>query len=184
LFCIAYSDNALLVSTRFCVHHLARESGRRAYSLPASGYILRETKASEFRLKPDKIKPGKPEEHHLDDVAIQASIYQATGLPLAGAELSLLNSRWRFPGNNDYSGLFRRLSVIAEIAGRVPEVPNCMLRRSASWRAPCRTFKQATNAKTPTPALSMITAQHWTYRDPSIRSPCYPASAGKTSRRN
>ena len=91
---------------------------------PAGGYVLRETKASTFPLKPDKVTPGKPEEHHLDDVAIQAWIYQATGLPLAGAELNLLNNQWRYPGNNDYSGLFRQLSVTADIAGRIAEVPN------------------------------------------------------------
>ena len=90
----------------------------------AGGYILRETKASTFPLKPDKLTAGKPEEHHLDDVAIQAWIYQATGLPLAGVELNLLNNQWRYPGNCDYSGLFRQLSVTAEIAGRVAEAPN------------------------------------------------------------
>jgi Domain of unknown function(DUF2779) len=91
---------------------------------PAGGYVVRETKASTFPLKPDKLTPGKPEEHHLDDVAIQAWIYQATGSPLAGAELNLLNNQWRYPGNNDYSGLFRQLSVTADIVGRTAEVPN------------------------------------------------------------
>jgi Domain of unknown function(DUF2779) len=91
---------------------------------PAGGYVLRETKASTFPLKPDKVTPGKPKEHHLDDVAIQAWIYEATGLPLAGAELNLLNNQWRYPGNNDYSGLFRQLSVTADIQTRIAEVPN------------------------------------------------------------
>jgi Domain of unknown function(DUF2779) len=90
----------------------------------AGGYILRETKASTFPLKADKVTTGKPEEHHLDDVAIQAWVYQATGWPLAGAELNLLNNQWRYPGNNDYSGLFRQLSVTADIQTRIPEVPN------------------------------------------------------------
>jgi len=90
---------------------------------PAGGYVLRETKASTYPLKPDKVNPGNPEKHHLDDVAIQSWVYQATGLPLAGAELNLLNDRWRYPGNDDYSGLFRQLSVIADIAGRITEVP-------------------------------------------------------------
>jgi hypothetical protein len=90
----------------------------------AGGYVIRETKASTFPLKPDKVTPDKPEEHHLDDVAIQVWIYQATGLPLAGAELNLLNNRWRYPGNNDYSGLFRQLTVAADIQQRIAEVPN------------------------------------------------------------
>jgi hypothetical protein len=91
---------------------------------PAGGYVLRETKASTFPLKPDKITPASPEEHHLDDVAIQAWVYQATGWPLASAELNLLNNRWRYPGNGDYSGLFRQLPVTVDIVGRIPQVPN------------------------------------------------------------
>jgi Domain of unknown function(DUF2779) len=91
---------------------------------PAGGYILRETKASTFPLKKDKVTPAAPEDHHLDDVAIQAWIYQATVLPLAGVELNLLNNQWRYPGNNDYAGLFRQLSVTADIAKRIAEVPD------------------------------------------------------------
>jgi hypothetical protein len=91
---------------------------------PTGGYILRETKASTFPLKSDKVTPALPEEHHLDDVAIQAWVYQATGWPLAGAEVNLLNNRWRYPGNGDYSGLFRQLAVTVAIAGRIPQVPN------------------------------------------------------------
>jgi hypothetical protein len=57
---------------------------------PAGGYIIRETKASTFPLKKDKVTPDIPEDHHLDDLAIQAWVYQASGWPLAGAELNLL----------------------------------------------------------------------------------------------
>jgi hypothetical protein len=90
---------------------------------PAGGYILRETKASTFPLKKDKVTPDKPEEHYLDDLAIQACVYQANGWPLAGAELNLLNNQWRYPGDNDYSGLFRQLPVTADVLGRISEVP-------------------------------------------------------------
>ena len=76
--------------------------------VPSGGYILRETKASTFPLKKGKVTPDNPEEHHLDDLAIQAWVYQASGWPLAGAELNLLDNRWRYPGNGDYSGLFRQ----------------------------------------------------------------------------
>ena len=91
---------------------------------PTGGYILRETKASTFPLKKDKVTPDKPEDHHLDDLAIQAWVYRASGWPLAGAELNLLNNQWRYPGNDDYSGLFRQLSVTAEVFARIPDVPN------------------------------------------------------------
>lgn len=42
--------------------------------LPITGsqHALQETKASTFPLKDDKVTPGKPEAHHLDDIAIQA----------------------------------------------------------------------------------------------------------------
>ena len=89
---------------------------------PSGGYVLRETKASTFRLKKDKVTLDKPEEHHLDDLAIQAWVYQASGWRFAGAELNLLNNQWRYPGNGDYSGLFRQLPVAADIVGRISEV--------------------------------------------------------------
>jgi hypothetical protein len=90
---------------------------------PSGGYVLRETKASTFPLKPDKVTPKPPEEHHLDDLAIQAWVYQASGWPLAGAELNLLDNRWRYPGDGDYSGLFRQLRVTADVLRRMSEVP-------------------------------------------------------------
>jgi hypothetical protein len=49
----------------------------------SDGYVLRETKASTFPLKKDKVIPDKPEENHVDDLAIQAWVYQASGWPLA-----------------------------------------------------------------------------------------------------
>lgn len=91
---------------------------------PSGGYILRETKASTFPLKKDEITPDAPEEHHLDDLAIQAWVYQASGWRLAGAELNLLDNQWRYPGDRDYSGLFRQFPVAADISGRISEVPN------------------------------------------------------------
>ncbi len=89
----------------------------------SGGYVLRETKASTFPLKRDKVTVDEPEEHHLDDLAIQAWVYQACQWPLAGAELNLLNNQWRYPGNNEYAGLFRQLPVTTEIATRMAEVP-------------------------------------------------------------
>lgn len=83
------------------------------------GLVLRETKASSFPLKSDKVTPNKPDEHHLEDIAIQAWVMAQSGLPMRRAELNYLNSRWRYPGNNDYSGLFRQLDVTQEIAAKV-----------------------------------------------------------------
>jgi hypothetical protein len=87
------------------------------------GYVLRETKGSGFPLKKDKVTPDSPEAHHLDDVAIQAWVMTQSGLSLSRSELNLLNNRWRYPGNGDYSSLFRQMDVTQEIADRVAAVP-------------------------------------------------------------
>lgn len=86
-------------------------------------YVLRETKASTFPLKNDKKSPGDPEEHHLNDVAIQAWVMEGAGLPLGRVELNLLNNQWRYPGNGNYSGLFRQLNVTNEARVRKEKVP-------------------------------------------------------------
>jgi hypothetical protein len=91
--------------------------------IPSHGYVLQETKASTFPLKKDKATPGKVDDHLLDDLAIQVWVYEATGWPLARAELNLIHNQWRYPGNSDYSGLFRQLVVTEELKARVAEVP-------------------------------------------------------------
>jgi len=97
----------------------------RADALVPEGdrYVLRETKASTFPLKADKVTTDKPKEEHLNDLAIQAWIMSGSGLPLGRSELNLLNSKWRYPGDGDYSGLFRQLDVTSDIATRVQDVP-------------------------------------------------------------
>lgn len=87
------------------------------------GYLLRETKASTFPLRADKLTPAPPEEHHVDDVAIQAWVMEGSRLPIAGVELNLLDNQWRYPGDNDYRGLFRQLDVSAEAVIRKHDVP-------------------------------------------------------------
>lgn len=89
----------------------------------AGGYILRETKASTFPLKRDKVTPDEPEEYHLKDVAIQAWTMEGSGLPLVRVELNLLNNQWRYPGKGDYSGLFRQLDVTTNVNALKKQVP-------------------------------------------------------------
>jgi CRISPR/Cas system-associated exonuclease Cas4 (RecB family) len=88
----------------------------------AGHYVLQETKASSFPLKEDKITPSKPEAHHLDDIAIQAWVMLEAGVQMERAELNLLNSQWRYPGDNDYSGLFRQLDVTEQVISILPKV--------------------------------------------------------------
>jgi hypothetical protein len=84
--------------------------------IPASGgYILRETKASTFKLKKDKQTPEPPKAHYVEDVAIQLWVMEKSGILVGGAELNLLDTTWRYKGNNDYQGLFRPLNVRAEV---------------------------------------------------------------------
>ncbi|MEJ0086682.1 MAG: DUF2779 domain-containing protein [Pseudomonadota bacterium] len=87
------------------------------------GFVLRETKASSFPLKPDKVTPAGPESHHVDDLAIQAWAMEGSGEQLARTELNLLNGRWRYPGGGDYSGLFRQLDVTEAVSQRVKDIP-------------------------------------------------------------
>lgn len=86
-------------------------------------YILRETKASTFPLKKDRVTPADPEDHHLNDVAIQTWVMEGCGLPLGRIELNLLNNQWRYPGGGDYGGLFRQLDVTGESHARKANVP-------------------------------------------------------------
>src|SRR5262245_40295848 len=86
------------------------------------GYVLRETKASTFPLKKDRVTPDKPENHHLNDVAIQAWVMKKSGLPMTRAELNLVNSSWRYPGGEEYSGLFRQMDVTVETQRRAKKV--------------------------------------------------------------
>lgn len=94
-------------------------------------FVLRETKASTFPLKKDKVTPADPEDHHIDDAAIQMWVMEGSGLPIAAVELNLLNNTWRYPGNGDYSGLFRQLDISAVAADRSANVPGWLAASSA-----------------------------------------------------
>lgn len=92
--------------------------------LPLNQHALQETKASTFPLKDDKVTPGKPEGHHLDDAAIQAWTMEQAGLSMGRAELNLLDGQWRYPGGGDYNGIFKQYDVTDLIAERVAMVPD------------------------------------------------------------
>lgn len=87
------------------------------------GFRIEETKSSTFPLRSDKKTPGKPEPHHVDDIAIQAWVAKEAGLPVDELELNLLDSRWTYLGEDDYSGLFRKYDVVEHVAELLPEVP-------------------------------------------------------------
>ena len=97
----------------------------RADALVPEGqaYVLLETKASTFPLKKDKITPGKPHEHHLNDLAIQVWVMEKSGIQMSRAELNLLNNQWRYPGNEVYAGLFRQMDMTEEVQNRTRQLP-------------------------------------------------------------
>ena len=88
----------------------------------AGHYVLQETKASSFPVKDDKVTPGNPEGHHLDDVCIQAWAMAEAGVNMERAELNLINNQWRYPGGGDYTDLFRQLDVTEQVLVKMPHV--------------------------------------------------------------
>jgi hypothetical protein len=95
------------------------------------GFILRETKASTFPLKKDKVTPDGPEDYHVDDAAIQMWVMEGSGLPISAVELNLLNNTWHYPGDGDYNGLFRQMDISAEAGARRASVPGWLAGASA-----------------------------------------------------
>jgi Domain of unknown function(DUF2779) len=112
-----------VAATEFPMIHAGLYARADAVVPDGDQYILRETKASTFPLKQDKVSPGKPDHNQIDDLAIQAWVMSGAGMLMGRAELNLLDSRWRYPGHDDYSGLFRQLDVSAEVAIRIENVP-------------------------------------------------------------
>jgi hypothetical protein len=133
--------------------------------IPAAGggFILQETKASTFKTRPDGVTPAKPKPHHLEDVAIQAWVMANSGLQMKTAELNLLDNSWKYPGDGNYTGLFRQQDVTAEvaslaaqvgdwiagaktvIAGELPNVqtgPQCMAPHQCPFLDHCKTLDQ------------------------------------------
>lgn len=75
----------------------------------ALGHVLIEVKAS-TRLRP----------HHLEDIAFQWYVAEASGLPITRAELMHLNRDCRHPA---LESLFRRVDVTGEVLSRAVMVP-------------------------------------------------------------
>jgi len=59
---------------------------------------------------------------HRDDLAIQAYVARAAGLPLAAAKLAHIDTGFVYPGHDDYRGLLRELDLSSEVAARAPDV--------------------------------------------------------------
>lgn len=106
-----------------------------------TGHVLQETKAATF--------PPKP--HHLEDAAIQRWVLEASGLPLARVELNLLDNQWRYPGGDDYRGLFRQLDVTLAIEPLVAQVPEWVAGAKAVLAGPIPEIQTGRQCKNPYP---------------------------------
>jgi len=62
-------------------------------------------------------------DYHVEDVAIQSWVALRAGLPLAKTSLQVVDSKWTYPGGNDYSGLLKIEPVDEYIAPLQSEVP-------------------------------------------------------------
>ena len=80
-----------------------------------SGYRLIEVKSSTSR---------KPE--HVSDVAVQARVAAACGIPITSAEVMHLNREFRNPDSGD---LFARSDVTGDVAALLPQVPEEIARQ-------------------------------------------------------
>lgn len=61
-------------------------------------------------------------DYHRDDVAVQAFVAQAAGVPLASIALAHIDSSWVYPGDEDYRGLLKENDLTAEAFARTEEV--------------------------------------------------------------
>jgi hypothetical protein len=61
-------------------------------------------------------------DYHRDDVAVQAFIAQAAGVPLQSIALAHIDSSWTYPGDEDYRGLLKENDLTAEACSRTDEV--------------------------------------------------------------
>lgn len=61
-------------------------------------------------------------DYHRDDAAIQSFIARNAGVPLNSIALAHINSKWTYPGDKDYRGLFEECDLTPEAFGRDGEV--------------------------------------------------------------
>ena len=61
-------------------------------------------------------------DYHRDDIAVQAFVARAAGVPLKSVALAHINSSWVYPGDQDYRGLLKENDLTAEAFARTDEV--------------------------------------------------------------
>lgn len=61
-------------------------------------------------------------DYHRDDAAVQAFVARSAGAPLLSVALAHIDSRWVYPGGNDYQGLLVETDLTDEVFSRAAEV--------------------------------------------------------------
>lgn len=65
---------------------------------------------------------SKVKDYHRDDAAIQSFVARQSGVSLVGIALAHIDSKWVYPGNEDYQGLLKEEDLTKEAFGRTEEV--------------------------------------------------------------
>lgn len=73
-------------------------------------------------------------DYHLDDVAVQAYVATAAGVPLQSVALAHIDSSWVYPGNNDYQGLLTEVDLTEQACSRTEEVRGWVEEAQAIYR--------------------------------------------------
>ena len=61
-------------------------------------------------------------DYHRDDVAVQAYVARASGVPLTAVSVACIDSGWTYPGDGDYRGLLKEEDLTEEAFSRTEEV--------------------------------------------------------------
>ncbi len=73
-------------------------------------------------------------DYHEDDAAIQAHVARAAGVPLASIAIAHIDSKWVYPGGNDYKGLLKEVDVSKKAFSRAAEVTQWIAGAQATLR--------------------------------------------------
>ena len=143
-------------------------------------YALLETKASTFPMKKNKEVPDKPEEHHVQDVAIQAWVAKESGIELSSTGLNLLDNRWRYPGDDDYEGLFKVMPMNEHTEEMVTQVPIWLKQAQETVAGPMPSCTTGAQCKKPYPCPFVDTCKAMEPAPEAHPIELLPDMAGKT----
>jgi hypothetical protein len=120
---------------------------------------------------------------HRDDVAIQAYVAHASGLPLAAVKLAHVDTGFVYPGHDDYHGLLREIDLTAEVLARQGEVAGWVAQGAAvAARSDMPELLTGSQCRTPHPCGFL---RHCRALEPAVEYPIslLPRLQGELRRR-